>query len=262
MPRVRGRRAIVATAASLVLHLGLLVVLASEAQRLNDLPQVSDQAPEVMNILIVPRPSQQTSRAQPEPLRRRPPATVSPQFIEPLPAPAIDVGRAASPGRLDLQPAPLPEGPAAQIRATLRRGVAGCANRDAVGLTWAERVACDEQLGRGSQTARDIPTPLDPAIRTYYDAVTKAKAPDGALTPQSARGRAGLFDDVAVGMKGHGPGIGCHIGFGGGNMRVFHPPHGLKLGPLPCFVTPPAGSLTPDVDVQNPDQVLRHVPDR
>jgi hypothetical protein len=86
--------------------------------------------------------------------------------------------------------------------------------------------------------------------------VAKAKAPDGPLTPQTARGRAGIFDDTPVGMKGHTPSIGCHVKLGPGG-GVVRPAHGLKLGPLPCYVVPPAGSLSPDVDVVNPDSVVR-----
>lgn len=255
MPRARRNRA-VAIAASVVLHLGLLVVLASEARRLHDLP-VGDEAPEVMNIMLVPRPAQEAATPPREPLRLHRPADVSP-LVAPLPAPPAAVGRPSATGPVAIHPAPLPEGPAGEIRATLRVGAPGCANRDLVGLTRAERDACDERLGRGVKTAKAIPAPIDPQIRAYYDAVAKAKAPDGPLTPQSARGAAGLFQDVAVGAKGHGPGIGCHIGFGGGKVIVGRPAHGLKLGPLPCFIVPPTGSLDPDGDVKNPDQVLRN----
>jgi hypothetical protein len=54
----------------------------------------------------------------------------------------------------------------------------------------------------------------------------------------------------------------CKIGFGGGQpAQVKKIPHSLKLGPLPCFIVPPHGSLTPDIFVEpippkNPDRGL------
>jgi hypothetical protein len=141
----------------------------------------------------------------------------------------------------------------------LRRSPIGCANPQASGLTRDERVACEERLGSGSKAAPFIPAPLAPEIRTYYDAVAKSKEPEGPPTPQRAPGRLGMFDGINVGMKGHGPGVGCHVTLGPGGS-VQRPAHGLKLGPLPCYVVPPAGSLSPDVDVVNPDSVVRHAP--
>jgi len=48
-------------------------------------------------------------------------------------------------------PAPLPEGPKADIRATLRASPIGCANPEL--LSPSERDHCNEVLGKGAKTA-------------------------------------------------------------------------------------------------------------
>ncbi|WP_293900532.1 hypothetical protein [Phenylobacterium sp.] len=35
------------------------------------------------------------------------------------------------------------------------------------------------------------------------------------------------------------------------------PPHGLKLGPLPCFVAPPPSPFAVEADIQDPDKVVK-----
>ena len=52
-----------------------------------------------------------------------------------------------------VHPGPLPEGPKGEVRTALRASPVGCANPDAVGLTRAEREACNEQFGKGAKTA-------------------------------------------------------------------------------------------------------------
>jgi len=258
MPRNRRRRDAVAAIASAVIHLGLLVVVARQAPMLRIPEEHDEPAEDAIRVTLLPRLPSETAAQRPEPLKLHRPALPAPPSVAPAPAPPGQAAQAAPPGPVAIHPGPLPEGPKGELRAALRGGTPGCGNIKAVGLSRAERDACDERFGKGSKAAKFIPAPLDPGIRAYYDAVTKAKAPDGPLTPQTARGRAGLFDDVAVGAKGHGPGFGCHIGFGGGKVVVGRPAHGLKVGPLPCFIVPPVGSLDPDGDVKNPDQLLRN----
>jgi hypothetical protein len=57
----------------------------------------------------------------------------------------------------------------------------------------------------------------------------------------------------------HGPAVACKIAFGGpkGTNGGWKHPHGLKLGPLPCYVVPPMGPLSVEADITNPDTVVR-----
>jgi hypothetical protein len=115
-------------------------------------------------------------------------------------------------------------------------------------MSRAERDRCDEQLGRGVATAPYLPAAIGPRIRAYYDAVAEAKKAD----PQPVRPpgiESSFGDPIPRPSNGHPPGIGCQIFFGPGakpNPR----PHALTLGP--CFIEPPKGPLTPEVDVPPP----------
>jgi hypothetical protein len=244
------RRNQLAIGASVVAHLVLLAIVAQHAAWLGPAPDDTAPAPLAIQVWLVPAPRTASQARADRPGAgarwRRP--------DEPVPEPASTPAVATAPAAVVGQPAPqmLPD----SVRATLRRRL-GCQERSGLRLAADERGDCNERLGHGAAVAPYLHAPIAPEIRTYWDAVAKSKAPDGPPTPQSARGRAGMFDPVGVGMKGHGPVVGCHISFGHGIFRVDHPPHGLKLGPLPCFIRPPAGSLSPDVDVQNPDEVAR-----
>ena len=126
------------------------------------------------------------------------------------------------------------------IARALRSGRVGCANPAL--LTEAEQLACQDRLEAGSKLARYIPTPLPPERRRYYDAVVKAK---------------GDMRKMAV-VGEHGPGVACKVAFGGPEGFVaWKHPHGLKLGPLPCYVVPPMGPLSVEADITNPDTVVR-----
>jgi len=74
-------------------------------------------------------------------------------------------------------------------------------------------------------------------------------------------------------MAGKLPGIACSLSaipfFGGAevNKNVFakkhkqeRPPHSLKLGPTPCYVTPPQGMLTEESGVDPLDPQWSHKP--
>jgi hypothetical protein len=74
------------------------------------------------------------------------------------------------------------------------------------------------------------------------------KVPDALIDPAKAAYYQAVID--ARHAPGRPPGFGCVAKFGGGKpIQVVHPPHGLKVGPLPCYIVPPAGSLTPEADV-------------
>jgi hypothetical protein len=115
-------------------------------------------------------------------------------------------------------------------------------------LTADERRKCDDKqwAGIGRHDPSDsgqVPPPLiDPNKAAYYDAVVAARN-----------------------SPGHAPGFGCGmpINWGEGGNKLsrelkkkrlakeppHEPPHSLKFGPLPCYLTPPQGFLTPEADV-------------
>jgi hypothetical protein len=68
-------------------------------------------------------------------------------------------------------------------------------------------------------------------------------------------GGGGLAALVSANEKFRIPIFGCKVTFGGPGAGVWKPPVGVKLGPLPCYVTPPDGSLTIEAHIQNPDKV-------
>jgi hypothetical protein len=265
MAAKRGRKK-AAIAVSALAHLALLALVASQAPTLF-VPAEPGGPPEpVIPVLLTPRlpPAATAPGERPGVVRlhrrqmRPPPSELTVAPLPVPPAPPAPTPAPAAPAAAVAPRAPvLPEGPREDLRAALRRSPIGCANPQS--LSRDERQACEERLGAGSKAAPYIPAPIAPEIRAYYDAVAKAKEPDGPPTPQRAPGRLGMFDGLNVGMKGHGPSVGCGVALGprGGPKQ---PAHGVKLGPLPCYVAPPAGSLSPDVDLVNPDSVVRQPP--
>ena len=116
-------------------------------------------------------------------------------------------------------------------------------------LTADKRRKCDDKqwtaIGRHDPSdSGQVPAPLiDPNKAAYYDAVVAARN-----------------------SPGHGPGFGCGmpitLGEGGSKLarelkrqrlakenNPHAPPHSLKFGPLPCYLTPPQGFMTPEADV-------------
>lgn len=252
------RRPLLLAALSALLHLAVLGGLALREPRL-PAPEAQPGGPPVpiIPILLAPRdlPARDASAATPSGairLHRRDvrardlPATVAP-LLSPQAQPSVRPVRAA-PG--PSEPGPdVAQGQATDLTRALRRSV-GCGNAEAYGLSRAERALCEERLGRGATSTPYIPAPIEPAKRTYYDAVAEARAPAGPPTPSRAPGALGQFDTDMRGTKGHGPAIGCKLKFGPGKPQKGGPPHALNLGP--CYIAPPAGSLTPDVDIAPP----------
>ncbi len=103
------------------------------------------------------------------------------------------------------------------------RGALGCAHPELARLTDAERAACAKRLASGVNPNVAWPANIAPEKRAWFDAsVASHNSPDRP------------------------PVFGCALGRG--------PPHALKLGPLPCFIAPPKGSLDDDVDVPPPSK--------
>lgn len=250
MQRVRSRRTSWAIAASVLAHACVLVAALLQRPHLpSPIESAGGPAPKVIPIFLMPR----RSHAAPEPAR-------APQATRPLAA--LRAQAAAPLSQRSAENAPPSAPPTAQggvtsaegaaggdPRLVLRRGAAGCASSAVLGMTRAERDRCDEELAAGSRTAPVLTIALDPRVRSYYDAVAKAKAPDKPLTPQRAIGALGRFDGDPRGATGHGPSVGCKIPFGPGQKPKL-PTHWLTWGP--CYIAPPQGPLTVEADITPP----------
>lgn len=152
-----------------------------------------------------PRPSADAGRAAPVapvPYRPRLVLPAAPANVESIPAPPSP----GPPGR-PAPPAP-PAGPETSdgFRRTLRASPAGCANRDRIGMSIEERVACDQAFGRA---AGRPPLPLDiaPEKRRGFDAAAAAKA-------RNTREREGSMTQPMVACEGRASnfGVGCTPG--------------------------------------------------
>jgi hypothetical protein len=81
-----------------------------------------------------------------------------------------------------------------------------------------------------------------------HDPSDSGKVPDALIDPVKAAHYQSVLD--AKHSDGHPPGLGCVGHFGNGKgVKWEKPPHSVKLGPLPCYLTPPQGFLTPEADV-------------
>ena len=181
----------------------------------------------------------------PEPLVRPPPPPVVPPRAGGRSQASASAARAPS---VLAQPAPAAEqqaqanqpstdeGAAANLRAALR-GSTGCAHADAMGLTTAERDRCAERQMAWGKGVANMPAPMDPDKRAYFDAVAAAYEQQNHGDP----------------MAGQYASVGCSVLFSGLKLaKAKPPPHGLKLGPLPCYVIPPQGMFTEESGIAPP----------
>jgi hypothetical protein len=183
----RGRR-IAAIAVSVVVHLALLAILATQVPTLV-IPIEPGGPPEpVIPLLLMPRlPPAATpaSGAQPHAIRlhRRVLRPLSPPPpVAPLPAPVVPAPPAPpapAPAALPRR-APLPEGPREQLSAALRRSAIGCANPTAAGLSREEREACEAHLGSGAKGAAYLPpdASLSPEKRSVLQGAAARREAD------------------------------------------------------------------------------------
>lgn len=264
MPTARRRRTSWAIAASALAHLAVLVVALLQKPML-PLPPAEFAGPPqaIIPILLLPRAPARTAGGPPQPgelrLHRRPQRPIEGALpVAPLPAapaPTRPAERAATPASAPAGQAPGASG-GPDLSLALRHGAAGCANASLVGMSRAERERCDERLGRAMASAPYLPAAIEPRIRAYYDAVAEAKKPDpqpvhpaleGGFGPAQMDRAFGLSD--ARGANGHGPAVGCRVIFGVGK-KPNDLPNALKLGP--CYIEPPKGPLTPEVDIPLP----------
>lgn len=224
MRRQGGARMGLAGAVALAIHLVLLVLLAIRTGAAG-FRVYNEEAVEVALVAPIYLP-RRAKTLPPSPPRARQ-AKASSATAAPLQMTPAESANAAV--------APPVVGPAhaltlnGDVGRTLRRRL-GCARTDPLGLSQEERQACQDALGRGAQQVAALGQPVPAEKQAYYDAVKAARQ-----------------------SEGHGPGIGCHIKFGGGKpASVEVPAHGVKLGPLPCFLVPPAGMLSPEADIPTP----------
>jgi hypothetical protein len=176
-----------AIAASVAAHI-VVVVFALLQKPTLVAPELERGPPEpIIPILIMPKTpplaaGAKLAQASPIRLHRRPqpflPPDVRPAPIAPPTPPAQAAAPAPAPGPVTVHPAPLPEGPKGDVRTALRQGTVGCANRDQVGLTRAERDLCDEKFGKGAKTAAFAGLGLSPDKQRLLDAAGARKEAD------------------------------------------------------------------------------------
>jgi hypothetical protein len=157
MRRAGRRRLAVAIALSAGFHIALLIVLAIQAPMLRAPPEVGTGPPQpIIPVLLMPRLPPPPGPQKPQVLRlhRRPQPFAGPPPVTPLPVPPAPPNRPAGPGPVIVHPAPLPEGPKSDLRATLRGSPIGCASPEL--LSPEERDRCNETLGKGAAAA-DLP---------------------------------------------------------------------------------------------------------
>lgn len=159
----RQSRRIAIVSASVAVHAALLAVVALQAPRLIVPPGASLPPQGVIPILILPRvppPAGASAGKVPSPpqeirLHRRP----QPFAVEPPPVAPLVVPNAPAPknGPPPIGPrvvaAPTPEDTMAANARNALRGVVGCANAGALGLSKEERQKCEDQLAAGAKQA-------------------------------------------------------------------------------------------------------------
>lgn len=264
----RRRSALLGGGLALVVHgLALLALGWTVAPRFWDPP--SPPQPVVELRLLHQRPRAQSVR-QPPPATAKAahpaPASVgspTPSAVAiPAPAPAAPPHAAGASAR----GSPVGQGGEGDLSGLLRAAL-GCANRDFSHLTDAERTRCDRGFATAARTATKVDA-IPPEKRAYYDAVVKAYEKMHAPAPLSTPHFGDNFglDERWAGPPGaHAPGFGCKIAIGpiprGAKSYHDKPPHSLKLGRLPCFITPPSGFATEEADVQAPASLRERTDD-
>lgn len=116
-------------------------------------------------------------------------------------------------------------------------------------LTEAERVVCRNQIdaARSRRSTREADA---------HNARAVAQAQSAPRIDSIPAGKRAYYDAVAsaYNQQSHGPPMaGRNPGFACGGR----PAHSLKLGPLPCFITPPQGFLTEESGIDPLDPQWR-----
>jgi hypothetical protein len=174
----RRGRSIGAIAVSAAVHALILAAVALHAPMLSEPEEPPGRPEAIIPVVLMPHTLPQTAAQKPTVVRlHHRPQRFAPPEIAPLPVPPMPTSRAARPGPvIVIHPAPLPEGPKGDIRATLRAGPPGCANPDAVGLTHEEREHCNEVFGKGAKNAPMLGLGIDPSKLNAFDRAAAKKA--------------------------------------------------------------------------------------
>ena len=202
-------------AASLAVHAAVLTVVALQAPRLN-VPKLASGPPEaVIPVLIMPRtpPPSAAPGARPQPIRlhRRPQSFASAETdVKPLVAPVVEAKGPAptAPGPKAVVAPPAEDALSVNARQALR-GKLGCANASLLGLTRAEREACEDRLATGARQADYLGTGIDAAKAKGLAAAAQRKERDYIYmrtTPGGAAGAGPAAKGNAVGRENNLPG--------------------------------------------------------
>ena len=158
MPRAGRGRYIAIASASGAAHVLVLTLVALHSPRLVAPPAQSGPPEAIIPILIVPRlpPPRASNGDQPSQIRlhRRPQRFVDKAYdVRPLIIPRAEAPRPAPATGPAITPASPPaDALMLNARAALR-GRVGCANAAALGLSRAEREACEDRLAAGARDA-------------------------------------------------------------------------------------------------------------
>jgi hypothetical protein len=226
---VRRRRTVLAGVIAVGAHLLVLTALGWRIPKVAPPPPAETLPPlELSLVRIRPEPPAPAAPARRSPKSSKSPAAskspLAPSSALPAsPSASAAADRAASPGAPDCEPEDLP------LLTEIER--ARC--RDQIAADRSRRLARGADARNAKVVAEANRAPRLDNIpvekRAYYDAVAAA------------------YDQQSHGppMAGRNPGFAC-----ASTTRA--PAHSLKLGPLPCFITPPQGFLTEESGLKPP----------
>jgi hypothetical protein len=181
MQTARRRRNSWAVAASILVHLGVIIAALVYRPTLN-IPNEPGGPPEpIIPILLMPRtPTPLAGRHGPQApiqlhrrtLRNMPAETPVAPVVIPTAKPAEAPVQAPAPVAVKSQPPPAP--PPDAVRSTLRATL-GCTEARLPGMSRDDRAGCLERLGRGAHDAAYLPPALSPATRAALEEAGAAK---------------------------------------------------------------------------------------
>ena len=181
MSAIRRRRSIAIAVGSGVAHGLVLTLVALHAPRLA-IPAMASGPPQaIIPVLIVPRvpsPARQNGTRPSEiRLHRRPQRVVDiPTDVKPLITPLPEARRPA-PLDTPTNTSPPPQVLTPNAQAALR-GRVGCANAAAVGLSRAEREACEDQFAAGARNAAFTGLGLERGKAAVLDGTARRREQD------------------------------------------------------------------------------------
>ncbi len=158
MPAGRRNQRYGILAAAVAVHAALLALAAVQSPRLPVLPSQTGPPQAVIPILLMPRAPQSAANPGAKPTEIRLHRRAQRFALEPPPIPPLIIptteSRPAAPveGPKTTPPSPPPDAVWVTARAVLR-GKLGCANASLLGLSRAEREACENQLAAGTKQA-------------------------------------------------------------------------------------------------------------